>query len=328
MADENEKPWYKSPLHLGVIVASLTLLVLIIAYVLPYPPPPSDFSISIKPMQGAVQQGGVITTAITIKGVHGYEEPVSLSATGQPSGVVLAFVPPFGDAKPSYTSSVTINVNSNVPAGDYTIIIKGIGADGKEHSCSYTLTVKPSVEPTHTITSTTPETRPPTTKTIKINKPLYWRTYKDDVGSSINIKSVPGRTGSAIEISYDLKEEGWVSLYEEIDTEILSETEGIQFFYKGSGEPNTIQLGLKYGDGTIFGCSLDRKTVAEDWVSAEVPYTFLDCWYPDENCRHYGKEIDLKNVKKVGFGIQNYPGEGDINGSGKLVIDDVQAITS
>ena len=101
MADENEKPWYKSPLHLGVIVASLTLLVIIIAYLLPNPPPPSDFGISIKPMQGAVQQGGVITTAITIKGVHEYEKPVSLSATGQPSGVVVTFVPQIGGPTPS-----------------------------------------------------------------------------------------------------------------------------------------------------------------------------------------------------------------------------------
>jgi len=132
----------------------VAIVVTIILAIWQYTPPPPDFRISINPMQGAVHQGGVITTAVTIESVHGYEEPVSLSATGQPSGVVLAFVPQSGEAKPSYTSSVTINVNSNVLVGDYTITINGIGADGKEHRCNYTLTVKPSVTPTSTPTPT------------------------------------------------------------------------------------------------------------------------------------------------------------------------------
>ena len=163
-----------------------------------------------------------------------------------------------------------------------------------------------------------------------MNSTSGWEIGKDDKGSSINIKSVHGRTGNAIEISYDLKEGGYVTMYKEIDPEILSGTELIKFFYKGSGEPNTIQLGLKYRDvnETIFGVSLDRKTVAEDWVYIEVPYTHFDCWWPDVNCQYYGDELDLRNVGKIGFGIQNYPREGDVNGSGRLIIDDVHGITS
>lgn len=157
-----------------------------------------------------------------------------------------------------------------------------------------------------------------------------WETGKDDKGSSINIKSVLGRTGNAIEISYDLKEEGYVTMYKEIDPEILSGTEAIFFFYKGSGESNTIQLGLEYidVDETIFGVSSDRKTVVEDWVCIEVPYTRFDCWWPDVSCQYYGDTLDLRNVGKIGFGIQNYPRDGDVNGSGRLIIDDVYGIKS
>jgi len=54
---------------------------------------------------------------------------------------VIAFIPPSGEATPSYASTMTINVGSNVPASDYIITIKGIGADGKEHICKYILTV-------------------------------------------------------------------------------------------------------------------------------------------------------------------------------------------
>lgn len=169
MSNENKRPWYRDPAYLAIIaiiaaaiISSPIWVSLIFGE--------SDFSISINPMHGAVEQGGVITTAITIKGIHGYGHTVSLSASGQPSGIVISFVPPFGEAKPSYTSSVTINVDSNVLAGDYPIIIKGIGADGKEHSCSYTLTVKPAVTPTPTPTPS-PTPSPTPTLRIKITSP-------------------------------------------------------------------------------------------------------------------------------------------------------------
>ncbi len=160
MSNENGTPGDRNLRYLGLIIAIVAIVVTIILAIWQYSPPPPDFCISINPMQGAVHQGGVITTAVTIKGVSGYEERVSLSATGQPSGVVLAFVPPYGGATPSYTSSVTINVNSNVPIGDYRITINGIGADGKERRCIYTLTVKPSVTPISTPTPTSTKVFP------------------------------------------------------------------------------------------------------------------------------------------------------------------------
>ena len=160
MSNENGTPGDKNLRYLGLIIAIVAIVVTIILAIWQYSPPPPDFSISINPMQGAVHQGGVITTAVTIKGVHGYEERVSLSATGQPSGVVLAFVPQSGETKPSYTSRVTITVNSNVPVGDYRITISGTGADGKEHRCNYTLTIKPSVTQTSTPTPTSTKVSP------------------------------------------------------------------------------------------------------------------------------------------------------------------------
>jgi len=172
MAKENKRRWYMTPTYLGIIVAIIAIVVSIIVWRWPNPPPPSDFSVSIDPMFGAIQAGGVMQTTVTVKGIYGYEHTVSLSASGQPPGIVIAFVPPFGEAKPSYTSGVTINVDTNAPAGDYTIIIKGTGADGKEHSCSYTLTVKPPVTPTPTPSSSPTLTPTPTpTPHVEITAP-------------------------------------------------------------------------------------------------------------------------------------------------------------
>ena len=185
----------------------------------------------------------------------------------------------------------------------------------------------PAPTPTPSPTPTTPPTLTPCIIDT-MDSTSGWRTYKDDKGSSINIKSISGRTDNAIEISYDLKEWGWLIISKKINPKILSEKEGIKFFYKGSGEPNTIELKLIYGDvgGTTFGVLWNRATVTDDWVSIEVPYSYFDCWWPDDECLRYGNKLDLTNVRKIEFAISNKPEDGDVYGSGRVIIDDVQGI--
>ncbi len=103
----------------------------------------ADFQISVNPISGSVLQGGVTQITITVKSIHNYDYDVSLSAAGHPSGMIVNPQPPSNKPEPAYTSNVIITVTSNVPEGDYPIAIKGTGADGKEHTCTYTLTVKP-----------------------------------------------------------------------------------------------------------------------------------------------------------------------------------------
>lgn len=128
----------KTAIYLGIIIPILAIVVSIIIWLLGLE---HDYNISVDPMDGVVQQDGVIQTTITVKGIHGYEYNVSLSASGQPSDVVVTFAPPMGGPKPAFTSNVMVDVGSDVPIGSYEIIIKGIGADGKEHSCTYILSV-------------------------------------------------------------------------------------------------------------------------------------------------------------------------------------------
>jgi len=170
---------------------------------------------------------------------------------------------------------------------------------------------------------------PPSTTTNIIDSmesTIVWYTYKDDKDSSMNRKLIPGRTDNGIEISYNLKEWGWGLISKEIDPKILSEYEGIRFYYKGSGEPNTIELKLIYEDTTTFGVEWHGATVADDWVSVEVLYSDFYCWWPANNCLRYGNELDLEKVRKIEFAISNKPNDGDLYGSGWVIIDDVQGI--
>ena len=186
-------------------------------------------------------------------------------------------------------------------------------------------------------TAPTPTTAPTTSTTPytidTMDSTSGWSKYNDNKGSSINIKSIPGRTNKALEITYDLKEWGWVTLNKRIDPNILSEIERIQFFYKGTGKPNTIEFKLMYSDGakydgteTTFGYLINAATVKDDWTLVEVPYESLECWWSQESCAD-NPELDLRKVSKIEFAISNKPDKGDEYGSGKVIIDDVQGTT-
>ena len=143
MSNNNRSSWYRNP---AIIISSAAaILAAIIGVTLTFlsNPPLSDFSISLDPTQGSVNQGSVIQFTAIIKSIHGYDYSVRLSASGQPHNVIVTLIPPYGEAKPAYTSGVLIDIGQNAPVGDYTIIIKGTGADGKEHNSTYALTVKP-----------------------------------------------------------------------------------------------------------------------------------------------------------------------------------------
>jgi len=139
MSNENRRPWYTDPRI--VIPAVIGIVAIVVTLIINWPS--SNFSISVNPMRGEVRQGGVIFTTITLKGEHGYEESVSLSASGEPPGVVVTFAQTIGKPAPTFTSYMIINVGLDVPTDSYEIMTKGIGADGKEHSCKYILSVIP-----------------------------------------------------------------------------------------------------------------------------------------------------------------------------------------
>ncbi|HET7522718.1 MAG TPA: pre-peptidase C-terminal domain-containing protein [Acidimicrobiales bacterium] len=99
-----------------------------------------DFAISASPSSTSIAQGsaGNVTVSTTVSG--GFNSAVALSASGQPSGVTVAFNPTSIAAPGSGSSTMTITVGSTVAAGTYTITVTGTGG-GKTHTTPVTLTV-------------------------------------------------------------------------------------------------------------------------------------------------------------------------------------------
>jgi kumamolisin len=98
------------------------------------------FTISVSPTSGYLfqNQSGhvVVTTAVT----GGFNNAISLSATGLPSGVTGSFSPSSIKAPGSGTSNFTLTVSKSAKNGTYSITITGAGG-GSTHTTVFTLHV-------------------------------------------------------------------------------------------------------------------------------------------------------------------------------------------
>ena len=104
-----------------------------------------SFSLSASPSSVSVAQGGNGTSSITSTVSGGFSGAVSLTASGQPTGVTVTFNPSTIAAPGSGSSSMAIAVASTTVAGTYTITVKGTSG-----------TTTSSTAVTLTVTGTTP----------------------------------------------------------------------------------------------------------------------------------------------------------------------------
>lgn len=158
---------------------------------------------------------------------------------------------------------------------------------------------------------------------------VNWNTYQaDGKGSSIeSMKPVAG-TDCAIEISFDLKEDGWVAIYRKLSPQSLSRTRGIEFFYRGTGVTNTIELKLIDKHETVFESVWYNATATNDQrASWEALYSEFKCrkgsgrCQSDEDVRTL--TLNLKEVDRIDFAFSNKPDHGDVPGRGTVVIEEI-----
>jgi subtilase family serine protease len=102
------------------------------------------------------QQGGTSTSTVIITAPVGFGSAVSLTATGQPTGVTVSFSPATIAAPGSGTSTMSVTVPSSMAAGAYSLIVTGTGGGMTE---STTVSLAVAGPPTHfAVTATQTET--------------------------------------------------------------------------------------------------------------------------------------------------------------------------
>ncbi len=109
--------------------------------------PPFDFSLS---NSGGITvvQGSSGSNIITVNLVSGTTGPVTLSASGLPSGALASFsggctVTPSCPISPTLSVTLTITASSSTPTGSFTVTVNGTGG-GQTRTTIFTLTVNPS----------------------------------------------------------------------------------------------------------------------------------------------------------------------------------------
>ena len=115
--------------------------------------PPSTtpaFSISASPGAVSVVQGNSGSSTITTGALNGFSSAVALTASGQPTGVTVAFSPASIAAPGSGSSVATFTVASSTATGTYPITVTGTGG-GLTETTTVSLTVTSPATPAFTI---------------------------------------------------------------------------------------------------------------------------------------------------------------------------------
>jgi hypothetical protein len=111
-----------------------------------------DFTISANPSAVTVQQGHSGTSTISTVAENGFNNAITLSASGQPSGVTVTFSVNPIPAPGTGSSVMTMAVASTVAAGTYNITVTGTGG-GITHTTTVALTVTSPQPPDFSISA-------------------------------------------------------------------------------------------------------------------------------------------------------------------------------
>ena len=105
---------------------------------------PPDFELSASPASLSIMQRHKGTTTITSTISNGFNNSVSLSASGVPSGVKVTFDPQTIPAPGSGSSTMTITVGNGALPGTYPITVTGSGGIQRLTTVTLTVTAAPN----------------------------------------------------------------------------------------------------------------------------------------------------------------------------------------
>lgn len=100
------------------------------------------FTVTPNTSSVTIPRGGSESVQITVDSPLGYNKTVTLSIGGQPSGVSVNLSQVSGI--PTFTSTLTLTVGSEVLVDNYTLSIIGTGTDQNTATSTFTLSVSGS----------------------------------------------------------------------------------------------------------------------------------------------------------------------------------------
>jgi len=120
------------------------------------PLPTPDFTMSVLPLSASITRGDSGTFSITLTSTGGFASPVSLTLSGQPSGVTGTFSPTsVTPSSAGSASTLTVSVATTAPLGSYALMITGTsGSLSRQASITLTVQARAGVSPCIIATAT------------------------------------------------------------------------------------------------------------------------------------------------------------------------------
>lgn len=100
--------------------------------------PLGTIAVTLTPGSVTVPAGSTGSVGVSVARGGGFDGPVTLTASGQPNGVVIAF----GSspvASGVFSTSMTVTVPAGVIPGTYTVTIRGAGQGASTGATAFTL---------------------------------------------------------------------------------------------------------------------------------------------------------------------------------------------
>jgi hypothetical protein len=104
-------------------------------------PSTGNFTISVSPSSGYLDQGQSGYAVVTTKVSGGFDSAITFGATGVPSGVTYSFTPASISAPGSGSTDFNLTVSKTAPTGTYPITITGTGG-GVTHTTTLTFQIR------------------------------------------------------------------------------------------------------------------------------------------------------------------------------------------
>ncbi len=133
-------------------------------------------------------------------------------------------------------------------------------------------------------------------------------SFMSDSGVSYSGSIVPGWSGNCVKISYNFSTGTWVQVYKSFQTISLTNGDTIQFWYKATGNANTLEFYLEDSSSNSKTLYFNRATPTSGWIKKSVSLSYFS-------------NLNLTQIRKIKFGISQQT--GDDGGSGTLYIDRV-----
>lgn len=140
-----------------------------------------------------------------------------------------------------------------------------------------------------------------------------WQSENDEIGSKISLSLIPTKKKKAVNVSFDLAENGWVGIKRDLQPNVLKDLKGINLSYYLNARQVSLDISFRDENGTEFNRT---KT-----IGMEKPgWNYLEVLFDDMQGLNPGK------AKIMEFIIRCHPQKGDQSGEGCISLDQIKGV--